>query len=223
MPSHPPATSFFRNLGGYNVVAGAPVSATAVTVDGVNIRDLNDPRVNIALNPDVVQEFQESQSNYSAGQGLAGGAQVNLVTKSGTNSFHGSAYEFFRNDVLDARNFFDKAKPPYRQNQFGGSFGGPIRKDKTFFFVGYEGLRIAQRETFLYTVPTMAERGGDFTGQPQIFDPSTYNPGTGLRQPFLNNMIPAWGNLTNVLECAKVTVPSPEPTGQRQQSSRHSG
>ena len=208
-----PTTSFFRNLGGYNVVAGAPVSATAVTVDGVNIRDLNDPRVNIALNPDVVQEFQESQSNYSAGQGLAGGAQVNLVTKSGTNSFHGSAFEFFRNDILDARNFFDKAKPPYRQNQFGGSFGGPIRKDKTFFFVGYEGLRIAQRETFLYTVPTMAERSGDFTGQPQVFDPSTYNPGTGLRQPFLNNMIPSGEISQTSLNALKLLYPVPNLPG----------
>jgi hypothetical protein len=99
-----PHTSFFRTLGGYNVVAGAPVSATAVTIDGVNIRDLNDPRVNISLNPYVIQEFQENQSNYSAQMGLAGGAQVNLVTKSGTNTFHGSAFEFLRNDKLDASN-----------------------------------------------------------------------------------------------------------------------
>lgn len=186
-----PHTSFFRNLGGYNVVAGAPVSATAVTVDGVNIRDLNDPRVTISLNPDVVQEFQENQSNYSAQQGLAGGAQVNLVTKSGTNSFHGSVFEFLRNDVLDARNYFDAGnKPPFRQNQFGFSIGGPIRKNKTFFFAGYEGLRIVKVETFQYTVPTEAERVGDFTGQPQIFDPSSYDPNTNTRQPFPNNMIP---------------------------------
>ncbi|MBV8475828.1 MAG: TonB-dependent receptor [Acidobacteria bacterium] len=185
-----PHTSFFRNLGGYNVVAGAPVSATAVTVDGVNIRDINDPRVNIALNPDVVQEFQENQSNYSAQMGMAGGAQVNLVTKSGTNTFHGSAFEFLRNDKFDAKNYFDTKQPPFRQNQFGGSIGGPIIKNKTFFFAGYEGLRIVQHETFLYTVPTEAERAGNFTGEPQIFDPSTYNPATGLRQPFPNNQIP---------------------------------
>jgi hypothetical protein len=208
-----PTTSFFRNLGGYNVVAGAPVSATAVTVDGVNIRDLNDPRVNISLNPDVVQEFQENQSNYSAGQGLAGGAQVNLVTKSGTNSLHGSIFEFFRNDVLDAKNFFDSAKPPFRQNQFGFSLGGRIKKDKTFFFVGYEGLRIAQRETFLYTVPTLAERAGDFTGQPQIFDPSTYDPGTGLRQPFPNNMIPQNEISQTSLNALKILFPAPNLPG----------
>jgi len=185
-----PHTSFFRNLGGYNVVAGAPVSATAVTVDGVNIRDINDPRVNISLNPDVVQEFQENQSNYSAQQHSAGGAAINLVTKSGTNSFHGSAFEFLRNDVLDAKNFFDSGdKPPFRQNQFGFSVGGPIIKNRTFFFAGYEGLRIVKHETFQYTVPTEAERAGDFTGEPQIFDPSTYNAGTNTRQPFLNNQL----------------------------------
>jgi len=185
-----PHTSFFRNLGGYNVVAGAPVSATAVTVDGVNIRDINDPRVNISLNPDVVQEFQENQSNYSAQQHSAGGAAINLVTKSGTNSFHGSAFEFLRNDVLDAKNFFDSGdKPPFRQNQFGFSVGGPIIKNRTFFFAGYEGLRIVKHETFQYTVPTEAERAGDFTGEPQIFDPSTYSAGTNTRQPFLNNQL----------------------------------
>jgi hypothetical protein len=185
-----PHTSFFRNLGGYNVVAGAPVSATAVTVDGVNIRDLNDPRVNISLNPDVVEEFQENQSNYSAQQGLAGGAQINLVTKSGTNQFHGSAFEFLRNDVLDAKNFFDAGKkPPFRQNQFGFSIGGPIIKNRTFFFAGYEGLRIVKHETFQYTVPTEAERVGNFSGEPQIFDPSTYDAGTNTRQPFPNNQI----------------------------------
>ena len=209
-----PVTSFFRNLGGYNLVAGAPVSATAVTVDGVNIRELNDPRINIALNPDVIQEFQETQSNYSAGQGLAGGGQINLVTKSGTNSLHGSVFEFFRNDALDAKNFFDAAKkPPYRQNQFGFSLGGPIRKNKTFFFAGYEGLRIAQQETFLYTVPTVAERSGNFTGQPQIFDPSTYNSATGLRSPFPGNMIPPGEISQTSLNALKMLYPVPTLPG----------
>lgn len=183
-----PRTSFFRNLGGYNVIAGAPVDATSVTIDGVNIRDLNDPRINISLNPDAIQEFQEAQSTYSAAQGLGAGAQVNLVTKSGTNAFHGSLFEFVRNDKFDAKNFFATQKPPYRQNQFGGSFGGPIVKDKTFFFAGYEGLRIVKRETFRYTVPTDAQRAGDFSGGPPIFDP--LNVVGGVRQPFPGNIIP---------------------------------
>jgi len=185
-----PRTSFFRNLGGYNVIAGAPVEATAVTIDGVNIRDLNDPRINISLNPDVIQEFQEAQSSYGSAQGLGAGAQVNLVTKSGTNAFHGSAFEFIRNDILDARNYFDgPKKPPYRQNQFGGSVGGPIRKNKTFFYAGYEGLRIVKQETFRYTVPTEAQRAGDFSGGPPIFDPASVSG--GVRAPFVNNQIPS--------------------------------
>lgn len=185
-----PRTSFFRNLGGYNVVAGMPVGATAVTIDGVNIRDVNDPRINIALNPDVIEEFQEAQSNYSAAQGQAGGAQINLVTKAGTNEFHGSLFEFLRNDKMDAKNFFATTKPPFRQNQFGFSFGGPIIKNKTFIFGGYEGLRIVQKETFRYTVPTEAQRRGDFSADSPIFDPLTYNATTGKRQAFKNNVIP---------------------------------
>ena len=186
-----PRTSFFRNLGGYNVVAGAPVAATSVTIDGINIRDVNDPRINIALNPDVIQEFQAAQSTYSAAQGQAGGAQVNLVTRAGTNEFHGSVFEFLRNDKMDAKNFFATAKPPFRQNQFGFSLGGPIVKDKTFFFSGYEGLRIVKQETFRYTVPTEAQRSGNFAGGAPIFDPTTYNVATGTRDPFPNNIIPA--------------------------------
>jgi hypothetical protein len=184
-----PRTSFFRNLGGYNVIAGTPVESTAVTIDGVNIKDINDPRINISLNPDVIQEFQEAQSSYSAAQGLGGGGQINLVTKSGTNSFHGSLFEFLRNDKLDAKNYFDVNKPPYRQNQFGGSFGGPIVKNKTFFYAGYEGLRIVKQETFRYTVPTVAQRNGDFSESTRpIYDP--LNVVGGLRVPFAGNQIP---------------------------------
>ena len=209
-----PHTSFFRNLGGYNVVAGAPVSATDVTVDGVNIRDINDPRVNISLNPDVVQEFQENQSNYSAQQHSAGGAAINLVTKSGTNSLHGSVFEFLRNDVLDAKNFFDAAtKPPFRQNQFGFSVGGPIVKNRTFFFAGYEGLRIVKHETFQYTVPTEAERVGNFAGEPQIFDPSTFNAGTNTRQPFPNNIIPTSEMSQTSLNALGLLYPHPNLPG----------
>jgi hypothetical protein len=207
-----PRTSFFRNLGGYNVIAGAPVEATAVTIDGVNIRDINDPRINISLNPDVIQEFQEAQSSYSATQGLGGGAQVNLVTKSGTNRFHGSAFEFLRNDILDAKNFFDKNKPPYRQNQFGGSFGGPIIKNKTFFYAGYEGLRIVKQETFRYTVPTVAQRNGDFSGGPQIYDPLTVD-NTSQRAPFAGNQIPVSRFSPESVKALAILYPLPNLPG----------
>src|SRR2546422_2035137 len=89
--------------------------------------------------------FRSVQTNiYSAAFGKTAGSTMNLVLRSGTNDFHGNVYEFLRNDKFDARNFFSTDRPEYRRNQFGASFGGPIRKNKTFFFMNYEGLRQIQ-------------------------------------------------------------------------------
>lgn len=113
---------------------------------------------------DALAEFKVETNSYSAEFGRGNGAIMNAVIKSGTNQFHGDAYEFFRNDVLDARNAFDTfGRQPYQQNQFGATFGGPIVKDKTFFFGDYEGLRIRQALPQLTLVPTAAEIGGDFS------------------------------------------------------------
>jgi hypothetical protein len=112
---------------------------------------------------DAIEEFKVQTNAYSAEFGRGNGAILNAVIKSGTNSFHGDVYEFFRNDVLDGRNAFDTSRQPYRQNQFGATLGGPIIKDRTFFFVDYEGLRIAQALPQLSLVPTPAEIGGDFS------------------------------------------------------------
>src|SRR5580698_1208051 len=113
---------------------------------------------------DAIQEFKVQTNSYSAEFGRGNGAILNAVLKSGTNGFHGDLYEFFRNDVLDARNAFDTfGRQPYRQNQFGATFGGPIIKDKTFFFVDYEGFRVAQALPQLSAIPTPAEIGGDFS------------------------------------------------------------
>src|SRR5580658_2458144 len=112
---------------------------------------------------DAIEEFKVQTNAYSAEFGRGNGAILNAVIKSGTNSFHGDVYEFFRNDVLDGRNAFDISRQPYRQNQFGATLGGPIIKDRTFFFVDYEGLRIAQALPQLSLVPTPAEIGGDFS------------------------------------------------------------
>jgi hypothetical protein len=205
-------TSSTANRGGYNVIAGAPVQAAAMTIDGVNVKELLDPRTTILLNLDVMQEFQSASANYSAAQGGAGGAQINLVSKSGSNRFHGSLFEYIRNDKLNARNYFDPrphANPAYRQNQFGGSFGGPIVRDKLFFYGGYEGLRIVQGLAQFFTVPTMAERQGNFQGEPQIYNPLSYNPATGLRQPFANNIIPS-DMLSSVSQKA-LSILYPEP------------
>ena len=102
-------------------------------------------------------------SNYSAEYGKTSGGVVNAITRSGANTFHGSAYEFLRNSGLDANDFFANAagqpKPPFRQNQFGVSAGGPIRKDRTFIFGDYEGIRYSKGQTAVATVPSLGARG----------------------------------------------------------------
>src|SRR5580698_9585797 len=113
---------------------------------------------------DAIQEFKVQTNAYSAEFGRGNGAILNAVLKSGTNSFHGDLYEFFRNDVLDARNAYDAfGRQPYHQNQFGATFGGPLIKNRTFFFVDYEGFRVVQALPQLSAIPTAAEIGGDFS------------------------------------------------------------
>jgi len=134
---------------------------------------------------DAIEEFKVQTNAYSSEFGRGNGAVLNAVIKSGTNGFHGDVYEFFRNDVLDARNAFDIfGRQPYRQNQFGATLGGPIIKDRTFFFVDYEGFRVAQALPQLSLVPTQDEIGGDFssflttTVAPQVDAGGTVLPGT---------------------------------------------
>ena len=118
----------------------------------------------IQPSPDAIAEFRVLTNTFDAEYGRNSGAVVNVVTKSGTNDFHGNTYEFFRNQSLNARGFFDTQKLDYLQNQFGVTFGGPIKKDKTFFFASYEGDRIRRgTSSDTVTVPTNAERAGDFS------------------------------------------------------------
>jgi len=137
----------------------------------VNGGDANDQFVNlpgVQPSPDSIEEFRVLTNTFDAEFGRNSGAVVNVVTKSGTNAFHGDVYEFFRNNVLNARGFFDTAIPDFKQNQFGGTLGGPMRKDQTFFFASYEGRRIREgTPSPAFPVPSVAERGGDFSaGQP---------------------------------------------------------
>ena len=121
----------------------------------------------IQPSPDAIAEFRVLTNTFDAEYGRNSGAVVNVVTKSGTNNFHGSTYEFFRNDALNAKGFFDTTKLSYLQNQFGATLGGPIHKDKTFFFVTYEGDRIRRGSSGdTVNVPTSAERVGDFSADP---------------------------------------------------------
>ncbi len=192
----PPAqgsTLSFR--GGFNVAGSSEVSNN-FTLNGIDNNDtgINGPSFRPSI--DAIQEFKMLSGIYSAEYGRNSGGQVVINTKSGTNQFHGTAYEFLRNQALDARNFFLRLKPgekapSFKRNLFGGSFGGPIVNDKTFFFVSYEGLRLRQSVTSLATVPTSAMVNGDFrglpvkvvnpfTGQefatPNVIDPALINP-----------------------------------------------
>jgi len=134
------------------------------TVNGGDGNDLFAGLPAIQPSPDAIEEFRVLTNTFDAEYGRNSGAVVNVVTKSGSNDWHGSAYEYFRNRNLNARGFFDTQKLDYLQNQFGATFGGPIKKDKTFFFVTYEGNRIRKGTSGdQVTVPTDAERTGDFS------------------------------------------------------------
>jgi len=137
-------------------------------LDGVdnnaNLGDvLNESSYVIQPSVDAIAEFKVQTNSYSAEFGRGNGAIMNAIIKSGTNSLHGDAYEFLRNDKLDGRNAFDTSRQPYKQNQFGFTLGGPIIKNRTFFFGDYEGLRIRQALPFLGIIPTPAEINGDFS------------------------------------------------------------
>ncbi|MCI0390813.1 MAG: TonB-dependent receptor [Acidobacteria bacterium] len=146
-----------------------------------------------ALRPsvDAIQEFKVESANYSAEYGRSAGGIISLAIKSGTNEFHGSAFEFLRNDKLDANNWFSNRanldRPPLRYNQFGGTFGGPIIKNHTFFFASYQGTRDKRARTGTTTVPTAEMIRGNF-GSINIFDPA--NVVSGARAQFANNIIP---------------------------------
>ena len=177
---------------------------------------------------DSTQEFKVEANPFSAEYDRTTGGVVNLVTKGGTNEFHGTAYEFYRTSKLDANDFFyNRAgrtdKPSWHRNQFGFNVGGPIKKDRTFFFGNYEGLRQAVPFTYLSTVPTAAQRAGDFsqtrTAAGQlivIYDPLTLqrNPATGAvsRSPFTGNRIPS-DRFDRVGAAAMNAYPQPNQPG----------
>ncbi len=140
---------------------------------------------------DAIQEFKLLTGVYSAEYGRSSGAQVVVVTKSGSNAFHGSLFEFVRNQDTDAKNFFtvSSVTPTFKRNNFGGTAGGPIQKNKTFFFYSYEGLRLRQQVAAVGTVPTPAMLTGDFSSLLALASPITLkNPLTGQVLP--GNLIP---------------------------------
>ncbi|MCU1335198.1 MAG: hypothetical protein JWO19_779 [Bryobacterales bacterium] len=160
-------------------------------IDGATVTDEHFNNMVIAPSIESISEFNIQKTSYAPEFGGKSGAVINVVTKSGSNELHGSLFEFVRNDIFDAKNFFDSQQapiPPFRQNQFGGSLGGPVARNRTFFFAAYEGQRVRKSLTRTFSVPTDAMRIGDFTGLPAVYDPD--NTAGGARQPFSGNRIP---------------------------------
>jgi hypothetical protein len=164
------------------------------SLDGVSLMEPFAYSLTVNPSVDAVREFRVVETSYSAEHGVTSGAQVAIATRSGTNRLSGTAYEFLRNSAVDAKNFFDdptRPIPPYRQNQFGASLGGPLRRDRTFFFTNYEGYRIRQSVTNTTLLPSAALRRGDLSGlnplTGQLF-PSIIDPLTG--RAFPGNQIP---------------------------------
>ena len=167
------------------------------SLDGVTLMEPFAYSLTVNPSVDAIREFRVVEDSYGADQGVTSGAQVNIASRSGDNRISGTAYEFVRNSALDAKNFFDDPSlpiPPYHQNQFGASLGGPIRRNRTFYFANYEGLRILQSVTNTTLLPSEAIRNGDFSGiNPQTGNPfpPIIDPSTG--QPFTGNIIPPSG------------------------------
>jgi hypothetical protein len=185
VPGVVPQGSSSGNLTGQNVFAagnyqidGGNANQGSVLVDGAPVNTSYGNTVELVMDQDVVQEFNAQTHNNTAEFGMYTGGVINMSTKSGSNKFHGEAYEYLRNTVLDANTFFanrtKQGKQAWHQNQFGGNFGGPIKKDKFFVFGDYQGYRQTEGFPTNVTVPTAAELTGDFSGiSAPIYDPLT--------------------------------------------------
>ena len=183
-------------------VNGSPASTSSLVIDGTTNNTPRNGDTGVSPTVDAIQEFKVQSGLMSAEYGYTLGGVINLVTRSGTNALHGTLYEFLRNKDLNARNTFSAVPPPLVYNQYGGSIGGPIRKNRAFFFFNYEEWRLSQSYTVIDSTPTVPERSGDFsrllssTGQlVPIYDPATIRPnpnGSGsITDPFPGNSITA--------------------------------
>jgi hypothetical protein len=174
-------------------INGARPSSNTYVLDGAYNTDRNTFSTVIIPPMDSVQEFRVQTSLAAPVFAQAAGGVVDIATKSGSKEFHGSGFDFLRNEATDAHNFFDDPtlpRPIFRRNQFGGSLGGELPLPSTFFFVAYEGVRAKSAKPSLQLVPDAAFRSGDFQGGNTIYDPLTLNPLTGARTPFPGNVIP---------------------------------
>jgi hypothetical protein len=187
-----------RGYGVQMTISGTRPTQNNYRIDGISVNDYTNGGPGSVegstLGVDAVQEFSVLTSNYSAEYGRTSGGVINALTKSGTNGFHGDVYEYLRNSALDAKNYFDQgAVPLFHRNQFGGALGGPIIKDRTFFFVDYEGLRENNNVTTLATVPSVAARQGLLCSKPmdgtcsphQVTGAANPDPATGIDKAVL--------------------------------------
>ena len=186
-----------RGFGAAMSISGARPDQNNFRVDGISVNDYANGApgsvLGDSLGVDAVDQVSVLGSNYPAEYGRTSGGIINAATRSGSNSFHGSVYEFLRNSAFDARNFFDAAIPPFRRNQFGGSLGGPIQKGRTFFFVDYEGLRQSLGVTTVDTMPSPAALAGNLCSVPSGVTPAC-TPASVLVDPkvprFLSDFFP---------------------------------
>jgi len=206
------------------VIGGARPNANFFLLDGATNTDPTFNTQNLSPSPDAVREFQVETSSYTADMGGAGGGQINIVTHSGSSQYHGTIYEFLRNGAMDATTFDSMGNNHLVQNNFGGSFGGPLWGKSTFIFLNYEGLRLSQADAQILTVPTPEEIQGDFSmSGVKIYDPTTavanpaYDPTKPTnasnfpytRSQFTNNQIPS-GRINPLLQAFLMAyVPMP--------------
>jgi hypothetical protein len=168
-----------------HTVNGMPWSGNNYLLDGVVNNEMQNAYINITPPLEAIQEFKVQTNNPTAEFGVFGGAAVNLTLRSGTNEVHGSVFNYLRDDSLNARPFFALSRPPYNSNQFGATLGGPIIKNKAFFFGDYQGMRLDQGRTVTLSVPTALMRQGNFS---EVANTDIYDPLTG--QQFPGNIIP---------------------------------
>ena len=204
------------NVNATFVVNGTRGGQNNYLLDGIDNNSNDGGEAVLYTNVDAIEEFKVQTSNYSAEFGRSGGAVINASLKSGANTVSGSAFYFLRDESFDARGYFEDpnaAKAPFHFQQFGGTVGGPIRKDKTFFFVDYQGTRRRSADTGIFSVPTAAQRHGDFSGDGNSI---IYDPLTG--EPFPDNVIPAY-RFDSLAENFVNLYPNPEPGRAQEQLS----
>lgn len=205
-------------------INGSPTGSNSYILDGQS--NLSTTTGEIAVNPtvDAIQEFKVQSGVFSAQYGFTLGGVVNLVSRTGTDAFHGSVYEFLRNDVFNARNYFARppvSKPVQRYNQFGGAVGGPVVHNRAYFFANFEMYRYIQATPQYLSVPTQAFRNGDFSqlrdasgNRIQLYDPfsTTIVGGVATRTPYTNNLIPHLDPVAAAYQSAFYPLPNTTPS-----------